>query len=227
MTLAEPSPAPRPRDDRREALRARWLAQIPPRYSPWLHLAMPSAVGVACVAAAAAIVREPGLDDALFVALTWGFANALEWRAHKSLLHHRVRGFELLFDRHTPHHHGLFPGDDMAVRSRQEWRFVLLPPWGVLLILAITAPIAAALAWVSTDYAALFVATSAVYVVSYEWLHLAYHLPPDGFVGRLPPIRWLRHHHATHHRPELMQKWNFNVTLPLWDLLRGTWYTGD
>ena len=32
----------------------------------------------------------------------------------------------------------------------------------------------------------------------------------------------LRRHHALHHDPKLMQKWNFNVSLPLWDLVRGT-----
>ena len=61
------------------------------------------------------------------------------------------------------------------------------------------------------------------YVLSYEWLHLAYHLPPDSFVGRLPPIRFLRRHHATHHDPRLMMRWNFNITIPLWDLVRGTY----
>ena len=70
----------------------------------------------------------------------------------------------------------------------------------------------------------MFVATFAMYVVTYEWLHLAYHLPPDGPIGRLAPVRWLRRHHAAHHRPALMQKWNFNITLPLWDWLRGTIY---
>jgi hypothetical protein len=39
------------------------------------------------------------------------------------------------------------------------------------------------------------------------------------------PLR-LRRHHAVHQAPELMQKWNFNVTLPLWDLVRGTVYRG-
>ena len=36
----------------------------------------------------------------------------------------------------------------------------------------------------------------------------------------------LRQHHATHHRPELMQTWNFNVNFPLWDWVRGTTYKG-
>ena len=64
------------------------------------------------------------------------------------------------------------------------------------------------------------------YVVSYEWLHLSYHLPQDSFIGRRSIIRLLRQTHALHHDPRLMQRYNFNVTLPLWDLVRGT-YTRD
>ena len=61
-----------------------------------------------------------------------------------------------------------------------------------------------------------------IYVVSYEWMHLAWHLPEDTFIGSLGLVRGLRQHHAVHHDPRLMQKWNFNVTVPLWDLVRRT-----
>jgi sterol desaturase/sphingolipid hydroxylase (fatty acid hydroxylase superfamily) len=61
-----------------------------------------------------------------------------------------------------------------------------------------------------------------LYVLSYEWLHLAYHLPQDTVLGRNPLVRVLARHHARHHDPRLMQKWNFNVTVPLWDWVRGT-----
>src|SRR5688572_33474569 len=32
------------------------------------------------------------------------------------------------------------------------------------------------------------------YVVTYEWLHLSYHLPPSSFIGRLGVIRFMRRH---------------------------------
>jgi sterol desaturase/sphingolipid hydroxylase (fatty acid hydroxylase superfamily) len=35
-------------------------------------------------------------------------------------------------------------------------------------------------------------------------------------------VRILRRHHAIHHDPRLMQRYNFNVTVPLWDWVRGT-----
>jgi hypothetical protein len=50
----------------------------------------------------------------------------------------------------------------------------------------------------------------------------AYHMPPGTFVGRLTGLPTLRKHHATHHDPELMQKWKFSVTVPFWDWVHGT-----
>src|SRR5262249_10761628 len=72
----------------------------------------------------------------------------------------------------------------------------------------------------------LFLATAMAYTVGYEWLHLSYHAPADSFVGRSRLIARLRNHHAVHHAPELMQRWNFNVTIPLWDWVRGTIHRG-
>ena len=65
-------------------------------------------------------------------------------------------------------------------------------------------------------------ATAVAYVLSYEWLHLAHHLPAEGAIGRLRVARWARRHHQRHHEPHLMHRWNFNVTVPLWDRVRGT-----
>jgi sterol desaturase/sphingolipid hydroxylase (fatty acid hydroxylase superfamily) len=39
---------------------------------------------------------------------------------------------------------------------------------------------------------------------------------------RIRSSPWLREQHRRHHHPRLMQRWNFNVTVPLWDWVRGT-----
>ena len=54
------------------------------------------------------------------------------------------------------------------------------------------------------------------YVIAYEVTHLLYHLP-EALVGDSRLVRVLKEHHARHHDPRLMQKWNFNVTVPLAD----------
>jgi hypothetical protein len=209
----------------REAVRATWHAQIPSWYSPLAHLAFPSIVGLSVIAWALASLHDVQAWQLGVVPVIWILSNAVEWRAHRDLLHKRTWPLEELYDRHTPNHHVVFVTDDMELRSRREFKFVLLPFYGIVAIFALVFPIALLLGWLGQrNVSALFLATTMAYVLSYEWLHLAYHLPKESFVRRLPGMSLLRRHHATHHDPRLMRRWNFNVTVPLWDLVRRTTY---
>src|SRR5581483_3408210 len=142
---------------RREALRARLVSEVPRWYSPWVHLAAPTLFGLALIVGAAFFIHGLTPLEALFAPLILLVSNATEWRVHRDLLHKRTRFFEVLFDRHTPEHHAIYVGVFMA-----------------------TSPITAAL-WFAkqTNLAALFVMATMFYVVSYEWLHLSYHLAPE------------------------------------------------
>ncbi|HEY1956821.1 MAG TPA: hypothetical protein VGH28_14475 [Polyangiaceae bacterium] len=213
--------------DAREVFREKIRSAIPARYSPVFHLVVPAVVGLGLIACALACLRAVRWWELLLVPAVYVLSNAVEHRAHRGALHRRTPGLTILFDRHTPIHHRIFVAKDMAIRDRREWALVLLPWFGIVAIFAMTAPITIALWLTERNLACLFVATTMAYVLSYEWLHLAYHLAPDGFIGRLAIVRVLRRHHATHHHPPLMQKWNFNVTVPLWDFVRGTIYSGE
>jgi hypothetical protein len=207
----------------REALRAKLVSRTG-NYHPWVHLLMPATVGLAAIVAVIFSIKNLHPVELLTIPLVLLLSNAVEWRAHKDLLHRRSRLIPMFYDRHTPQHHMVFVTDDLAARGRKEWRFVLIPSWGLLMIAVGNLPIAAALYFlVSANVAALYLVTAFGYVLSYEWLHLSYHLPPESAIGRIGAIRFLRRHHATHHDPRLMQRWNFNVTVPLWDLVRGTY----
>jgi hypothetical protein len=214
--------------NRRERVRARAVAAIPAWYSPWGHLAFPSLVGLGMIGSAIALLERPRPLELLFVPLVLALLNLNEWHIHRNILHRPSWPLEILFWRHTPEHHVIFVRDDMAMRSTQEFRLVLIPFYGILAIFVTTLPVTAAL-WflVSRNLALLWVASTMGYVVVYEWLHLAYHLPDSHPIGRNPAIGWLRRHHAMHHTPELMQRWNFNVTVPLADWLLGTIYRGQ
>jgi hypothetical protein len=218
VTSAEPS-------DSREAFRKATLDRISPRYSPVLHVGAPALVGTALIACAIACIHHVKWWELLLVPFVYVLSNAVEHRAHRLALHRRAPGLEVLYDRHTPIHHRIFVARDMAIRDRREMALVLLPWFGIVAIFAMTAPITIALWFFERNLACLFVVTTMFYVLSYEWLHLSYHLPPTTFIGRLGLVRVLRRHHATHHHPPLMQKWNFNVTVPLWDWVRGTTYS--
>jgi len=211
----------------RAELRAELLSRVRASYSSSLHLAFPTVVGIA--AAAFALSRVQGLRawQVAVVPLFLLFGNAVEWHAHRGLLHRRVRFLEVFFVRHTPQHHAMFVAGDMAMREPRELKFVLLPAYGILGLLAVTSPLAFLLAALGqSNLAALWIASVVFYVLSYEWLHLAYHLPRESALGRSPVIAALRRHHEIHHATHLMHRWNFNVTLPIWDRVRGTVYRG-
>ncbi len=142
---------------------------------------------------------------------------------HKDVLHKRRWPFEVIYDRHTPMHHMVYVEDDMALRSVKEFRLILIPAAGVLGIVMAAAPAAFVVAHFWSSAAGwLFLLSASLFMVSYELLHLCYHAPKDSFIGRLKLIAILRAHHARHHDPRLMQRYNFNVTVPLFDWIMGT-----
>ena len=207
----------------REAVRAREIGKIPRWYSPWAHLACTTGIGLAVLAVALWRLHDVRALELLVVPAMFLFANAGEWRAHRDVLHKKLRPLEIIYERHTPMHHVVYVEHDMTIRSTREFRMVLIPAAGVAGIVVVTAPFAALAGWLLTPNCGwLVLVTASLYMVGYELSHLSYHLPPDSFIGRLALVRVLRRHHARHHDPRLMQKWNFNVTIPIWDWVRGT-----
>lgn len=206
-----------------EETRARLVGKIPPEYNPWLHLAATTGVGVGALGLGLWAVGPLKAAELAVIPLTVVVANGTEWWAHKVLLHRRTWPMELLYDRHTPEHHAVYHDGAMEVQSYRELKLVLMPAIGVLGAVVATAPLSAAFgALFSANAGWVFLTTAACYLVSYELLHTAYHLPKEHPISKNPLIRWLSKHHAKHHDPRLMRSWNFNVTLPLFDWLMGT-----
>ena len=208
---------------KRDRMRAEVLARTPWWYSEWVHLAFPSLFGLSFIALALGQLHDVRWYEWLFVPVVLALLNVNEWHIHRNVLHRRKWPLEVLFWRHTPEHHVIFVRDDMAMRSTKEFRLVLIPAYGIVAIFVTTLPITASL-WflVSHNAVALWVACSMGYTVAYEWLHLAYHLPAANPIARNRVVTTLRRQHAVHHTPELMQRWNFNVTIPLADWVLGT-----
>lgn len=222
-SLVQDASAGRLTEERRERVRQRVVAEIPRWYSPWGHLAATTGTGIVTLIVSIHMLHAVRWTDLLVVPLVSLFSNFFEWRVHKHVLHKRRWPFGEIYEKHTPMHHMMYVEEDMALRSTKEFRLVLIPALGVVGIVATGAPVA----WVvgqlwSANAGWLFLVTSSLFMVSYELLHLSYHAPKDSFIGRLPFVVVLRAHHARHHDPRLMQKWNFNVTIPLFDWLLGT-----
>ncbi|MCC6849287.1 MAG: sterol desaturase family protein [Deltaproteobacteria bacterium] len=209
--------------ERRNALRAELLAETPRWYVPWAHLLVPSAFGIFAIAAAIASIRDLRPLVLLTVPAVYVLANAFEWWIHGAALHRRHPLASVLYDQHTPKHHMLYLTEDMAMRDAREYRLVLIPAYGLFLIIVGQIGAWLALTWAGApNVAALYAATAIAYAVSYEWLHFSYHLPQGHPVARNPIIRRLARHHAIHHDPRIMQRKNMNVTVPLMDWVMGT-----
>ena len=207
----------------RERKRAELVGKIPKSYSAALHLLATCGSGLAVLIVAIWQIDHVAPLEWLIVPVMFLLANSAEWRAHKGLLHKRVVPAHILYDRHTPEHHVIFRYDDLSIRDTRELKLVLIPAFGVAMIVIATAPFALAAAWLlSPDAGWLVLVCGAMYVVIYELAHCAYHLPPTHPIGRLKIVQWSREHHRRHHHPRLMKKWNFNVVIPFWDWVVGT-----
>ena len=208
---------------KRDEIRARELAAIPWWYSPYGHLAATTGIGLVVLVVALFRLHHVRALELLTVPITFLFANGFEWRVHRNVLHRRFKPFELIYERHTPMHHMVYIEGDMCARNPKEWRLVLMPALGILGAVIVASPFAVGAAYlVTANCGWLFLVTASLYMVLYEVSHLSYHLSPESFLGRRSLVRVLRRHHARHHDPRLMQKWNFNVTIPLFDWIHGT-----
>ena len=205
----------------REAYRAEHIGRS---YSGVLHFTFTSVGSLAVVALAIANVKAPKAFELCTVPITFFFANFVEYRGHKGPMHGRVRGLDLLFERHTQQHHRYFTHETMAYETTRDFKMVLFPPVMLLFFLGgVATPIAALLFFTATrNVALLFVATAVAYFLTYEWLHLCHHARPDGWLGKFGLLRVLRAHHRAHHDPANMTRGNFNITFPVCDAIFGT-----
>lgn len=206
-----------------ESFRAARIAALPRWYSPLAHLAGTLSVGVLAFGLALWVIKDPRWVDFLIVPAMLVFANFFEWWAHKNVLHRPRRFFRDLYEQHTPLHHRTYRWEDMAIRDRRELRFVLMPASGVLGIVITATPLAVAIGLaLGTNVGCVALMAMAAYVILYELTHLTYHLPTEHPLHRLPFVARLAEHHARHHDPAMMAKWNFNVSFPLADFVLRT-----
>ena len=187
---------------------------VGPLYNGLLHFAFTNAVALTALLWAARQVHAPGWA-LLTVPVTFLYANAVEYFGHRGPMHHPRRFLKLVYSRHTLLHHAFFTRDEMRLESTRDLKMVLFPPLLIVFFFGLFAlPIGLALkALLGANVAALFVVTAMAYFLTYEWLHLSYHLGLGG------PLRRL---HAAHHDPRVMSHANFNITFPICDALFGT-----
>lgn len=202
--------------------------EAPSWYSGWAHLGSTTVGALVAIVYAASRVRAPSPREWLWIPATFLAANLVEFLMHRGPMHHPFKYIEEIYVRHTLQHHRFFPKGSMVAQSPRDFKAVLFPPAAIFLFLGVIGgPIGATLFFLASPNAGwFFVATAVSYFLTYEWLHLAYHLPEESLVGGLPGLAYLRRHHTFHHDLRLMSSWNFNITFPICDELFGTTYRG-
>ncbi|HNR29915.1 MAG TPA: sterol desaturase family protein [Candidatus Hydrogenedentes bacterium] len=194
-------------------------------YNGYVYFGATNALALSAITGAALLRDDVQPIEWMFLAAAFLVANLAEWLAHRGPMHRRTWWIAALFDRHTLVHHVYFPHDDMAARDHREWLYVLFPAFAIGLVFATALPLALLAAFLfGRNAGCLFFIVAIGYYLLYEWFHLVYHWPESSRIGRFRIVRALRRHHLVHHHHQLMQRYNFNITFPIWDYLLGSAY---
>jgi hypothetical protein len=194
---------------------------VGPHYRGALHFVGTNVGALAGIAVALSFVKDLRAIELITLPLTFLFANVVEYRVHRHLMHVDRPALRFLYARHTMMHHRYFVRDAMAATSTKDWKATLFPAPLILFFFGgIAAPSGFALSLIAPDnVAALFAATAVGYYLLYEWCHLAWHMPDGSFIGRRGIVRTLRALHRGHHDDMTT---GFNVTFPIADAIFGT-----
>jgi hypothetical protein len=150
------------------------------------------------------------------------FGSLFEWTLHRYVMHRPMAGFSYPFRSHALIHHHVFRADHTYHLIDEKDKMTIPMAWwnGPAMVAICQIPFVIA-GWLSGHWGLVVGSTLAcsAYYGAYEYMHWCMHLPRNRHVERSGLFFRLNGHHLLHHR--YMHK-NFNVVLPLADLLLGT-----
>jgi len=150
------------------------------------------------------------------------YCSFFEWALHRYVMHRPVGRFRYPYESHALVHHRVFRADETYhLVDKKDARTIPMAWWNGPALVAIGSTPFLAAAWCLGQWGLLAgaAAGTAAYYAAYEYIHWCMHLPKQRTVERSGIFFRLNGHHLLHHR--YMAK-NFNVVLPLADLLLGT-----
>lgn len=150
------------------------------------------------------------------------YASMFEWLLHRYVMHRPLGKFRYPFESHALIHHRVFRADETYhLINPKDAKTIPMAWWNGPAIIAVGILPFIAVAWWLGRWGLLWGALPACagYYATYEYIHWCMHLPRKRNVERTGIFFRLNGHHLLHHR--YMGK-NFNVVLPLADLLLGT-----
>ena len=152
-------------------------------------------------------------------------ANFVEYAFHRWPMHSVVKPLKKMYKIHSGKHHRYFTHEYMNIECDEDMREVFATATTVILFISfIVLPVSILSAlFISTNVGLLFFATSMMYYGIYEFIHFATHLSLDHWVLKIPFMKSAKSHHQLHHNTKVMRHCNFNIGLPIMDLLFGTY----
>lgn len=154
--------------------------------------------------------------------VTLAYCSIFEWSLHRFVMHRPFFGFTYAFQAHAQVHHGIFRADESYHLIKEETKKTIPMAWwnGPVLVLLSSVPFDLVGWWFGTwSVPVVSVVVISAYYGTYEYLHWCMHLPKNRRLESFKIFRRLNGHHILHHR---YHNHNFNVVLPLADLLFGT-----
>lgn len=197
---------------------------IPRFYSGPLHLAFTASVLGGTIAWHLAHVSGLNPWEFLVLPVTLLFGNAVEYLVHRFPLHRVYPGLKSGYEIHSLEHHRFYTYDAMFFEKTKDFMMVLFPPWAPILV-AVFCSLAGILLvgpLLSPNAGRFFAAMGTGCLLLYEALHGLAHFDDRSWAGRMPLVQAIRRHHRIHHDLQMMSRYNFNITFPIFDWILGT-----
>ncbi len=208
--------------------RGQYRETIAASYSGWIHMLSVLVVGLVVIIYSLLQLQSPSLQEWLIFPAVMLLVNFAEYYAHRWLGHRKTKYGKLFYSRHTGDHHSFFLEHSMDYEAVRDWRVVLFPVYLIFAFLfGLILPAGFFLSEVfSMNAAYIYAAAGISGYLFYEVMHFSYHIPRGHWAEKIflfiPAWPKLRHLHVLHHKRDKMAEANFNITLPIFDLLLGT-----
>ena len=199
---------------------------LPSDYSPGRHAALTVTIAAALTAVGGSLAARARPLDWALAPIFFVVANFIEWMVHRHPMHH-PQPPRFMYANHTLLHHLAFTDGNMPITRPAELGLVMMPWYTMIGLFVLASPIMVLAGFLrGPGLAGVFLLAAVAYFLMYETLHALYHLPSETLdrlaVGKWRLFRRMQAHHAHHHVLGRMAHVNFNVTIPLMDVVLGT-----
>lgn len=164
------------------------------------------------------------LCQGVALACTFIYGSFFEWTLHRNVMHKKT-WISYPFKLHAMLHHKLFLHDETFHAQNEEMKgHVTFVPRDYILLLLVNTPVFLTVELVlQLPIAAGAWTACLLYLLAFDGLHWAFHVPNGRFFENWGPYRWIKRHHLLHHR---YQNRNLNVVFPLADFVFRTRVSG-